>query len=60
VSQRTGLSVALALLVLALAGAMAVWINQRVGELPAPVAPAGVVVDPGAGSGNGALSGWSS
>jgi len=60
VSQRTGLSVAVALLVLALAGAVAVWIDQSVGDLPAPVAPAGVVVDPGAGSGNGALSGWSS
>src|SRR5664279_3057044 len=60
VSQRTGLSVALAMLVLALAGALAVWINQSVGELPAPVAPAGLVVDPGAGPGAGALSGWSS
>jgi serine/threonine protein kinase len=59
-SQRTGLSVAVALLVLALAGALAVWINQSVGDLPAPVAPAGLVVDPAAGSGNGALSGWSS
>jgi len=60
VSQRTGLSVAVALLVLALAGALAVWINQVVGDLPAPVAPAGLVVDPAAGSANGALSGWSS
>jgi serine/threonine protein kinase len=59
-SQRTGLSVAVALLVLALAGALAVWINQSVGDLPAPTAPAGLVVDPAAGSGNGALSGWSS
>jgi hypothetical protein len=48
------------MLVLALAGALAVWINQSVGELPAPVAPAGLVVDPGAGPGAGALSGWSS
>ncbi len=60
VSQRTGLSVAVALLVLALAGALAVWIDQSVADLPAPVAPAGLVVDPGAGSGHGALSGWSS
>ena len=60
VSQRTGLSVALALLVLALAGALAVWINRAVGDLPAPVEPAGLVVDPAAGSGNGALSGWAS
>ena len=60
VSQRTGLSVALAMLVLALAGALAVWINQSVGELPSPVAPAGLVVDHGAGPGAGALSGWSS
>ena len=60
VSQRTGLSVALALLVLALAGALAVWINQSVGDPPAPVAPAGLVVDPAAGPGGGALSGWSS
>jgi hypothetical protein len=48
------------MLVLALAGALAVWINQSVGELPAPVAPAGLVVDHGAGPGAGALSGWSS
>ena len=60
VSQRTGLSVALALLVLVLAGALAVWINRAVGDLPAPVAPAGLVVDPAAGSGHGALSGWAS
>ena len=59
-SQRTGLSVALALLVLALAGALAVWINQSVGDLPAPTEPAGLVVDPAAASGHGALSGWSS
>jgi len=50
----------LALLVLALAGALAVWINQSVGDLPAPTEPAGLVVDPAAASGHGALSGWSS